>query len=144
MPLSSLTTWPFLLADRAETLRELGSGFRGEQAKVSVEEILVAVAAVAVLLVMFWLLSRWLLRRERRGVYHDANELFRKLATAHSLDYGERRLLLQLARCASLPLAACLFLRPDLFDNAISYPDVAPRADELRAIKVRLFSRDGG
>jgi hypothetical protein len=128
-----------LLADRSETLRELGSGFRGERAKVDAWEIAMLVLAALAVGVVFWLLARWAARREGRGAYHNPKQLFQKLAAAHRLSYRERQLLLKAARYAKAPLPASLFLRPDLFDAASAHVQLASRATELSAIKRRLF-----
>ena len=128
-----------LFGDRGETLRELGGRFRGERAKVDAGEIVMLVLAALAVGAVFWLLARWAARREGRGAFHNPKQLFRKLADAHRLRFGQRQLLLKAARFAKAPLPATLFLRPDLFDIASAHSQLASRADELAAIKRRLF-----
>jgi hypothetical protein len=129
-----------MFADRGETLRELGSGFRGERAKVDATEIAMIVLATLAAVAAFWLLARWASTREGRGAYHNPKQLFFKLAAAHRLNLRERQLLLKAARCVKAPLPACLFLRPDLFDVAAEHSQLLSKAKDLSAIKRKLFT----
>ena len=45
--MTSIAKLPILLADRGETLRDLGSGFRGEQARLSVWDVAIVLLAGA-------------------------------------------------------------------------------------------------
>jgi len=128
-----------LFADRGEMLRDLGGGFRGERAKLHADDVILVILGGALIGVLFWLLSHFVRSRERRASYYDPKQLFRKLAAAHQLSFGERRLLLLAARYANLPLAACLFLRPDLFEVAAAHPELAGRSEQLFSIKQKLF-----
>ncbi len=140
--MTTVATICLLFADRSETLRELGGGFRGDRAKLSAFEIVALCLAAIAVAAAFWSLSRWVRRREGRGSFHNPKQLFHKLVLAHRLGARERRLLVQAARYAAVPLPACLFLRPDLFDAACQHTELASRADELLALKRKLFSAD--
>jgi hypothetical protein len=129
-----------LFADRGETLRELGGGFRGDRAKVDATEIAIVVLAVAAVVAAFWLLARWNAWREERASYHNPRQLFRRLAAAHRLSFRERLLLAKAARYVKTSLPSCFFLRPDLFDVASSHSQLLSRAKELSAIKRKLFA----
>jgi hypothetical protein len=138
-PFTILAHLPLLFADRGETLRDLGSGFRGDQAKLHFADVAIVVLAGAAVVGLFFFLSRFTSWREGRASFHDPKHLFRKLATAHSLTFKDRYLLVQIARYVSVPLPACLFLRPDLFDAASTHPELSPRAADLLALKRKLF-----
>ena len=135
----SIAKLPILLADRGEMLRELGGGFRGEQARLSAWDVAIVLLGGAVIVALFFVLSRFTSWREGRSAYHNSRHLFRRLATAHGLSIRERWLLTQVARYVSAPLPACLFLRPDLFELAGSHPELAERAAELNELKQKLF-----
>jgi hypothetical protein len=132
---------PIVFADRGETLRELGGGFRGERAKVSPYEVAAVVLAGLGVIAFFWLLARYAVWREGHRVYHNPKQLFRKLARAHGLSLRQRWLMGQAARHVNVPLPACLFLRPDLFDIAAANSRLSGRADELKALKRKLFAQ---
>ena len=137
--MTSIAKLPILLADRGETLRDLGSGFRGEQARLSVWDVVIVLLAGAVIVALFFVLSRFTSWREGRSAYHNSRHLYRRLATAHGLSIRERWLITQVARYVSVPLPACLFLRPDLFDQAGAHPELADRTAELTDLKHKLF-----
>jgi hypothetical protein len=128
-----------LFADRSEMLRDLGSGFRGDHAKIDAQDVLMFLAAALVIALAIWLLARYAAWRENRTSYHNPRQLFRRLSSAHSLSLGERKLLLKAARQVKSSLPASLFLRPDLFDSAAADTDLAQRAGELEALKRKLF-----
>jgi hypothetical protein len=128
-----------LFADRSEMLRDLGSGFRGDNAQIDAKDVLVVLAAALVIAFGIWLLARFAAWRENRASYHNPKQLFRRLSAAHSLSIGERKLLLKAARQLKSSFPAGLFLRPDLFDSAAADTDLAPRAAELEALKRKLF-----
>jgi hypothetical protein len=128
-----------LFADRSEMLRDLGSGFRGDNAKVDAKDVLIVLAAALVIALAIWLLARYAAWRENRTSYHNPKQLFRRLSSAHSLSMGERKLLLKAARQLKSSFPAGLFLRPDLFESAAADTDLAPRAQELEALKRKLF-----
>lgn len=128
-----------LLADRSATLRDLGGGFRGDEAKVNSHDLAIVLLVGAALVTLFWLLSRFAASREERTAFHDPKQMFSKLAAAHGLSFRERRLLCQAARYVNISLPACLFLRPDLFDLASAHRELSPRAEELTALKRKLF-----
>jgi hypothetical protein len=136
----NLCLWLPLLADRSDTLRELGGGFRGERAKISPYEIGAVVLAGLGVIAFFWLLARYAAWREGHRAYHNPRQLFRKLARAHGLSIRQRWLLIQAAHHVNVPLPACLFLRPDLFDIAAANSRLSSRAHELRALKRKLFA----
>jgi hypothetical protein len=136
-----MTNLAILFADRGETLRDLGGGFRGDEAKLHFQDVAIVLLAGAVVVGLFFVLSRFTSWREGRSAYHDPKQLFRKLAAAHGLTFRERWLLGQAARYVNVPLPACLFLRPDLFDVAGGHPELSVRAAELVALKRKLFDR---
>jgi hypothetical protein len=138
-PSTLLANLPVIFADRSETLRDLGGGFRGDQAKLHFQDVAIVVLAGAAVVGFFYALSRFTSWREGRSSYHNPKQLFRKLAAAHSLSFRERWLIGQAARYVNIPLPACLFLRPDLFDVASAHPELSPRAVELIALKRKLF-----
>ena len=130
-----------LFADRGETLRDLGGGFRGDRAKVDATEIAIVVLAVASVVAAFWLLARWnASARGTRQSYHNPRQLFRRLAAAHRLSFRERLLLAKAARYVKTSLPSCLFLRPDLFDIAAAHSQLVSKTKELSAIKRKLFT----
>jgi hypothetical protein len=130
---------PVVFAGRGDTFRDLGGGFRGDNARVHTSEILIVVVAAVIAIIIFWLLAHWASWREGRGVYNNPKQLFRRLAAAHSLSLRERWLLIQASRHVQIPFAACLFLRPDLFDTAAAHSELTDRGEELRAMKTKLF-----
>jgi hypothetical protein len=128
-----------LFADRSEMLRDLGSGFRGERAQVDANDVLMFLGAALAIALGVWLLARFAAWRENRAGYHNPKQLFRRLSAAHSLSMSERQLLLKASRHLKNSLPACLFLRPDLFDSAAADTHLTQRAEELEALKHKLF-----
>jgi hypothetical protein len=137
--MTPLPKFSILFADRGEMLRELGSSFRGEQARLSVWDVAIVLSAGALIVALFFVLSRFTSWREGRSAYQNSRHLFRRLSSAHGLTIRERWLITQAARYVSAPLPACLFLRPDLFDLAAAHPEFADRAAELTELKGKLF-----
>jgi hypothetical protein len=138
---NSLAHIPPLLADRSEMLRDLGSAFRGERAKLNLYDVALVVFCIVGVIVVFWLLARFAAWREGRAGYHNPKQLFRRLAAAHRLSLRERQLLNRAARHAKIPLSTSLFLRPDLFDMAASHSQLAAHSEQLSAIRRKLFGK---
>ena len=73
---------PVVFADRGETLRKLGGGFRGDNAKISPFEVAAVIVGGLGVVAFFWLLARYAAWRGERQVHHNPRQLFRKLARA--------------------------------------------------------------
>jgi len=129
-----------LFADRGALLRDMGSGFRGDRAKVDFTEVLMVIAATIGAVVVFWLLARFASLREGRGASNNPKLLFRQLCQAHGLSRTQRRLLVQLAEHAELAPAPAVFLHPELLDGALNDPQFGPYHGELAALRRRIFS----
>jgi hypothetical protein len=132
--------WPFLFADRTALLREMGSEFRGERARMDFTEVLMVIAATIAAVVVFWLLARFAALREGRGTVNDPKLLFRQLCQAHGLSRTQRRLLQQVSEQAEVSPAPAIFLRPEVVDSALADPQFAPFHADLAALRRRLFS----
>ncbi len=131
-----------IFADR-DAYRDLSSGFRGDRAKLDATEITIVVVAIIAALAMFWVLSRLASWREGRGPYHNPQQLFKRLCTAHGLGRKERQSLVQLSRTAQLPLPSMAFFRPDIFDNVAAGTITKLRTSELDLLHAKLFGKLG-
>lgn len=69
----------------------------------------------------------------------DPLKLFRQLCAAHKLDYGSRRLLLQLATALEMPQPAALFVTPAAFRGAEVPPHLQGEAERLLELARQLF-----
>src|SRR5262245_59529174 len=100
-----------LLLAQFEFVRNLDR-FRGPQ---SGWQTLLILAGIAVSFAMgVWLLTRWFSPRERRALNSPA-QLLAELSAAHGLKYGQRKLLMRLARHLKLAQPALLFVEPALW-----------------------------
>lgn len=138
--MTSLMLAGALFADRNQMFRDLGSGFRGSNAKFDTKEIGLVLLACTAAVIVFWLLSKVAVWREGRGPFNDPKQLFKALCREHRLSRAQRHLLLELAGAASLPSPVEIFLRPDLVEAALRRPELAEEHDDLSALKAMLFS----
>ncbi len=128
-----------LLAARSR-LDNLSQPFRDRSNTIDRGELTRALAILAVVIVLAWLLARVRTVRERRRAYHGPLRLFLSLCKAHNLLWSERWLLWGLARAQRLKQPARLFLEPQWFDTAGLGRAWRVRAASLSAIRDRLFS----
>jgi hypothetical protein len=121
-------------------LDNLSQPFRDRTRTIDRGEMTRALAILAVVIVLAWLLVRVRTVRERRRAYHGPLRLFLSLCKAHHLAWSERWLLWGLARARRLNQPARLFLEPQWFDAAGLGRAWRARAARLRAIRDRLFA----
>ncbi|MCO6047239.1 hypothetical protein NG895_25345 [Aeoliella sp. ICT_H6.2] len=109
---STLLTW-IPLANR-EAWQSLGDRFSGDHAKFNLGDLWALLGILLATLALVWLLN-WLYRRQQaRRMSNEPHHLFIDMCRAHRLSRRERNLLLQLRDELDLPMAATLFVRPDL------------------------------
>ncbi len=113
--------------------------FQRAEASISVTQVLVFVAVVAVLSVVAWRVSRVMAMRDGRS-YFSPRRLFRDLCRLHELGWSSRLLPQKLARARQLKDPAQLFLEPAWFEPAKIPPRLRPQQGKLGAIKQRLFA----
>lgn len=129
-----------LLWADVNSFRSLGDRFNGRGDRFDSSHLLVGLMVLAAIGVGLYLLT-WLRdRQERRRVYHSPRALFRDLCKAHQLDRSSRQLLKHLARCEQLDPPARLFLEPDHFEPPWRSAELAPDAEQLAALRDRLFA----
>lgn len=103
------------LANR-EAWESLGNRFSGDHAKFNMGDLWALLGILAATAALVWLLN-WLYRRQQaRRLSNDPHHLFIDLCRVHRLSRRDCRLLLQLSEELDLPMAAMVFVRPDLFD----------------------------
>jgi hypothetical protein len=128
-----------LLASREEMHRVWGR-FDNERPGVSATQILIALTAI-LLLIVIALVWRAIKRRAERMFAEDSPaKLFRQLCAVHGLNHVHRRLLRQLAETRGVALPAALFVEPGYFDTQKLPPELQPFANELRLLQKRLFA----
>ncbi len=129
-----------LFADRGALLRDMGSGFRGDRARVDATEVAMVIAATIAAVVVFWLLARFASFREGRGSSNNPKLLFRQLCQAHGLSRTQRSLLQQIGERAEVAPVPAIFLRPELVEAALIDPQFEPFRGDLAALRRRLFA----
>ncbi len=119
----------------SEVFRGMGSAFRGRRAVLTRSDALVWVGIVLAVVVAFVVLSRLMMRQERRRRYHSPRALFKQLCKAHNIQRAERSLLLKLAQFRQVELPTQLFFESQHFDPQTldnRFHDDLPRLAELR------------
>src|SRR5438045_2512532 len=99
-------TIAFRLWADMELFRSLGSGFRGDRAKLTGGDFFAWLGIIVVSGLALALLSKLIARQERRRRFNNPRALFRDLCRAHQLDRTTRTLLRRLARHWKLPQPA--------------------------------------
>jgi hypothetical protein len=128
-----------LLAQRSR-LDHLSDPFKRPSAGIDPRDVTRALAILAVIIVLAWLLLRLRAVQERHRPYHGPLRLFLALCKAHNLRWSERWLLWRLARAQRLKEPARLFLEPQRFDIADPRRLSPGEAARLRRIRDQLFS----
>ena len=128
-----------LLADQTRW-KDLGSGFRGEQARLGTIDVVTGVLLVLGTGLVIWFLTRALAQQDRRRAYSSPQRLFKDLCAAHDLGRVEQRLLSQIARTFALALPAQIFLEPQRFDGDSLGPAFKERLSEVSALREKLFA----
>jgi len=95
--------------------------------------------AVALLLIVTGIVSRWLANREQ-PVINSPWGLFKQLCTAHELNGRERRLLARLARDMNLNQPAAIFTEPTWFSADKLGNRWKRRSGDLTRLRDRLFA----
>jgi hypothetical protein len=127
-----------LLAQVAPS-RKLAASFRNAGYKPEWSDIwpwlLLTAAAIAAYVA-------WQIQRKRSDMSQacdDPAKLFRELCQVHGLDSASRKLLRQLADACGMPQPALVFLTPSAFGGEQTPAAFIQRADELKALRERLF-----
>jgi hypothetical protein len=127
-----------LLAARSR-LDNLSQPFKARAAGLDRGEVTRALAIVAVVVVLAWLLTRLRTIQPRQRGYHGPWRLFFSLCHAHELSWSQQWLLWRLARARRLKPPARLFLQPQCFDAAGLGPAWRAAAVRLKRLRDRLF-----
>lgn len=133
-------------------LSKIHNAFKSREATVDARHILLGLAVLTTAVIVFWLVSRAMERRARRGHFDSSMGLFLSLAKAHNLGWSESWLLWQLARHHQLKEPARLFLEPERFDSGNLTDSLLRKQNRLILISRRIFAegtkppgqRDGG
>jgi hypothetical protein len=133
----TLSTNILLFADRSR-FGNLGEAFRSHGDAVDRTEVMWGLVFLTALVVMLWLVSRWLKRRQRAQPYNSPRRLFFGLCRAHGLRWSDRWLLWRVAKWQRLKDPGRLFLEPQRFEEANLGP-LRASAPRLKAIRQRLF-----
>ncbi len=96
----------------------------------------VALGTIAAVCGGLYFAHRWLNRYRHQS--HAA--LFRGLCDAQGLDPASRRLLARVGRCCCVSQPARLFVEPQWLDPAKLSGSLQARAEEVVALRARLFS----
>lgn len=136
------TDVPFVqlpLANR-EAWQSLGNRFSGDNAKFSTGDLWALLGILLVAAALVWLLN-WLYRRQQaRRLSNEPRHLFIDLCRVHRLSRRDCRLLQQLSEEADLPLAAMVFVRPDLFDPQALSTDNEKELAAYERLAAKLFA----
>jgi len=127
-----------LLAGQAQYL-DMGRRFRRGGGAIDWTNLLLPVAAIACVVGIAWLVSRYLKLREARNA-DSPQALFAELCEAHGLDWPNQQLLLALANAYQLPSPAQLFVEPERFDVDRLGRAFANRKVQVTALRSRLFA----
>ncbi|MEX0937810.1 MAG: hypothetical protein WDZ59_08105 [Pirellulales bacterium] len=131
--------WKWIVLADGARWKSMGSGFRGRSARLDRDDLITGVLLVVGVCVAIAVLKYLIDRNERRQGYNSPRALFRALCKAHGLDGASRRLLRQMADCQGLHHRSRLFLEPDRFDVGRVSPPLQARAEEVMALRDRLF-----
>ncbi|MDZ4818294.1 MAG: hypothetical protein SGJ20_04900 [Planctomycetota bacterium] len=131
-----------LFAER-NVFHDMGSGFRGENAKINTTEVTIFAIGVVCAGILFWVLSRAANWREGRGAYNDPQMLFKRLCSAHSLGRNDRWLLRELNRINEITSPAAIFLRPEVFETASANTELCEHSTAIEQLSQRLFGENG-
>lgn len=126
--------------ETVDRFRDMGSGLRGDAAKVDKTELLLLGVVLLIVVVALVLLARVLAKQDRRAKYNSPPALFRSLCQAHELGRAERGLLKQMAHERKLAHPAQVFLEPSWFESANLSPGLRGRAPQLAAVAQRIFA----
>lgn len=134
----SWLTYHLVLAQTSR-LRAMGSGVRGNRARMDGQEILIWLLVLAIIVAAVYVLYKYAESQGPSRSFYRRRSLLGSLAKAHGLDWRTRRLLKRLARAHRLRYAGELFLRPDCFDTIRLGAKLAPFANEIESLRERLF-----
>ena len=138
--MASATVSSILVPVLAQVSREqFGRGFRGATSQLSWLDLIPYVVGAVLIGVGSAVYSHYNRRNDMTEWCDDPHKLFRELCLAHHLDRASRRLLLQLAGALGLAQPAQVFLTPTAFEAGRVPAVLRGRAEELRALKERLF-----
>ena len=129
-----------LLFAQEDRLEYLTRGFRQRPKEVDVGNVMIVVGVVIGFIIVLWILSRLMDRRQQRGPSNSRLGLFLSLCNAHGLHWSQKWLLWRVARHHRLRDPARVFLEPERFDGAKLGRAFTSRADKLKTIGQRLFS----
>ncbi len=132
-----MTTAHLLVLATRDQWERLGDRFSGEAAKLSPAEVWGAVLVCLGLLGMMLLLRLLAGLQIRWAAKHRPSALMGELCRAHRLRHAERQLLAQMAEQNGLRLPAEVFVRPELFAEALYAADTRQR---VAALRERLFA----
>jgi hypothetical protein len=130
-----------LFADRYRMdhlVDSMGSGFRDRRGQWSTHEIVIAVLALVVLVLLVWLaiyLARRLIKHFRNGSLW----LFLRICRAHGLTWPDRWMLWQLAVYQQLREPAYVFIDPECWEESRIDPRLFSRMARLSELRKRLF-----
>jgi hypothetical protein len=127
-----------LLAQKSR-LDSLSSGFKGQRARLDLQEIVTAALIVAGFALAMWLLTWYLNHREGRRGYTSPRRLFWALCQAHRLPWRQRWLLWRVARAQKLSDPARLFLEPEWLQPDKLAGASPAQAAQLMQLRESLF-----
>ena len=128
-----------LLADQ-ERWKDLGRGFRGENARLQGSEIAICLGMVALAALVIFILARVLARQEGGRQHHSGRALFNSLCQAHSLSRAEALLLKKMAWHYQQPEPAQLFLMPAKFQPSALPAALHAQRRQVESLRERIFA----
>ena len=130
---------PWLWAQSQNPLYGMGRDLRAAEQDLPWTMVLGAVAVIAAVALVVWLIVRYIKRRALPG-YYDPQRMFRELCRAHELSAAQRRMLAQLASVRELKHPALLFVEPKHFDSSDLGDAWQTRQPALAALETQLFA----
>ncbi len=129
----------WLFAQRSNW-EHLGKRFSGEQAEVSLLDMVAMGCAVLFFVAAVLLLKKFASLWDGTSSIYRPQGLFRELCRAHQLNRADRQLLKHLASLGQLEHPAMLFVQPERFERANLPEELEASTEELAQLRDRLFA----
>jgi hypothetical protein len=129
----------WMLLAQSSRLRGMGSKFRGNDARLDLYDLFIAIGIMLSIVIGVWMLTRVLARQDGHRRLNSPRRLFRELCQAHELDFSSRRFLNKVARHQRLRHKARLFVEPERLKPSNLSPQLRSRKRLLKALRQRLY-----
>jgi hypothetical protein len=136
--MSALDSGYFLLAQITKWQR-MGDSFRRTGPRMEMADLLPAVIVLAIVVAGIVVAVKLYQRRDFSKPCDDPGKMFRQLCAAHQLNFGSRRLLLQLAAACEMSQPAEVFVTPAAFRPSNLPPQLSQHEARIKQLAAQLF-----